>query len=143
MNKLRSILYISSAIEAPSYDQMTNLLHRARERNAENDITGVLLLVDSNFMQYIEGYEENLNDIFQIIKNDPLHKGIIEIVNESIPFRLFADWNMAFATTDFKGFTEPDQYETILHPKLCKSNINSSDISGLLNNFWNSHRTFK
>ena len=142
MNNLRSILYISSAVHPPSYEQMRHLLHKARERNAINDITGILLLVDSNFMQYIEGPEQNLNNIYQIIKNDTLHKGIIEIFNEPIRSRLCSNWNMAFDSTDFKGFTDPDQYHSILHPNLIKADVDSADIYGLLNNFWNSHRSF-
>jgi hypothetical protein len=142
MDELHSILYISSAVNPPSYDQIIHLLTRARERNAAKDITGILLLVDSNFMQYIEGPEQNLKEVFEIIKKDPMHKGIIEIVNEPIQSRIYFGWNMAFASPDFKSFTDPEQYQTLLHPTLTKPHVNPTDIAGLLNHFWNSYRNF-
>jgi hypothetical protein len=140
MKTLRSILYVSAAVRPPSYDEVMHLLNRARERNAEHSVTGILLLVDSSFMQYIEGPEHSLNAIFQVIKDDPMHKSIFEIVNEPIAERLYSEWNMAFVTTDFKAFTDSDQYNSLLSPKLAKSDVNPTDIAGLLNKFWNRYR---
>lgn len=142
MDHLHSILYISSAVRPPSLNQISHLLTRARERNSEKGITGVLLLVDSNFMQYLEGPKQSLDTIFEIIKNDPIHKDITEIINEPINARLYSGWNMAFASPDFKAFTDPDQYQNLLTPKLTHPEVHLAEVSGVLNHFWNSYRTF-
>lgn len=97
MKDLHAIVYVSSAVHVPSAAELERLLRRARERNAESEVTGLLLHHDGSFMQYIEGPRDALTVIFDIILKDPLHHRIIELMNEPVAAREFAGWSMAFS----------------------------------------------
>ena len=56
---LDSLVYVSSAVKLLRPEEIEYLLTRARERNEEYGITGVLLYIGGNFMQYIEGPADN------------------------------------------------------------------------------------
>jgi hypothetical protein len=46
-------------------------------------------------MQYIEGPPAGLDDVYDHIRKDPLHTGLIELCRETIPHRAFGGWAMA------------------------------------------------
>ena len=92
---LESIVYVSSATRLLSLDEIQHLLSRSRDRNLQHGVTGVLLYVGGNFMQYIEGPAAGLNVIYRIIQQDELHSGIIEVSREAVEQRQFGDWSMA------------------------------------------------
>ena len=103
-NDLESIVYVSSAGKLLNFDDIENLLKPARLRNQEYGITGVLLYIGGNFMQYLEGPANSLDVIYRIIEEDDHHNGIIQISREAIEERQFSDWSMAFQTRNTEGF---------------------------------------
>ena len=103
-SEMESIVYVSSAVRLLSLEEVGYLLARARERNGEYGVTGVLLYIGGNFMQYIEGPADSLDVIYKIIQDDKLHSGIILVSREAIEKRQFGDWSMAFQTREFEGY---------------------------------------
>ncbi|MEJ8568807.1 BLUF domain-containing protein [Elongatibacter sediminis] len=97
MPGLHAIVYVSSAVHLMQPDELEQLLARARRKNQKLGVTGLLLYCDGNFMQYIEGEEENLRKIFKTIQTDPRHQGLVKILDQPVNEREFADWNMGFA----------------------------------------------
>ena len=134
---LDSLVYVSSAVRLLRPDEIEYLLERARERNLEYGITGVLLYIGGNFMQYIEGPKDNLETIYQIILKDPLHKGIILVSREAIDHRQFGEWSMAFQTKDVKGFVGSAEEKKIIEEKLELDDEEPSSARIVLNSFWN------
>lgn len=55
MPALQTIAYVSSATRLFAEQQLESVQNEARGSNLENDITGVLLYSDGNFMQCLEG----------------------------------------------------------------------------------------
>ena len=51
---LKRINYISSFVQDMSYDEIEELAKQAAKKNAENDITGVLMVKGEVFFQIIE-----------------------------------------------------------------------------------------
>lgn len=94
MAQLHSLVYVSSATRTPQETDLQHLLQRARERNLQCGVTGVLLFDDGNFMQYIEGPPDGLAEVYRHIERDPLHSGIIELCRQVSGVRLFKDWLM-------------------------------------------------
>ena len=133
---LYSLVYVSSAVRLLSLEEISYLLKRARERNKEYGITGVLLYIGGNFMQYIEGPKDNLNMIYKIIREDDQHTGLILVSREAIENRLFGDWSMAYQTKDVEGYVgspgERKFIEMIL--ELPKDNPSTARI--VLHSFW-------
>jgi hypothetical protein len=97
---LRALVYVSTARHLLAPPELDHLLQAARARNRIEQVTGMLLYSDGNFMQYIEGPPQGLGTVYQIIRNDPLHHGLIELFNEPAPQREFAHWAMAFRSPD-------------------------------------------
>ncbi len=135
-SKLESIVYVSSAVRLLNLEEISHLLSRARERNEEYGVTGVLLYIGGNFMQYIEGPGESLDVIYKIIQEDKLHTGIILISREDIEDRQFGSWSMAFQTKEHEGYVGPPSEKELISIILEPPAGNSSSAQIVLRSFW-------
>ena len=133
---LESLVYVSSAVKLLSHDEIEHLLKRARERNKEYGITGILLHNDGNFMQYLEGPKDNLDTIYKIIREDTRHTGLILISRETIKSRQFSDWTMGFLTKGGEDFVDSPNERKLIEMKLELPSENPSTAQIVLNGFW-------
>jgi len=133
---LDSIVYVSSAVRLLSLEEITYLLKRARERNKEYGITGVLLYIGGNFMQYIEGPKDNLEFIYKIIREDEQHTGLILVSREAIQSRQFGDWSMAYQTRDVEGYVGSPGERQLIEIILELPDDNPSTAQIVLHSFW-------
>ena len=134
---LDSLVYVSSAVRPLNPEEISYLLNRARARNREYDITGVLLYISSNFMQYLEGPKDNLDIIYKIIQEDDQHTGIILLDRESIERRQFGDWSMAYQTVDVEGYVGSPSERKLIEMLLEYPEVKPSPARIVLNSFWN------
>ena len=72
------------------------LLFYAREKNKRLAITGVLLLIQGKFIQYIEGYEEDIDSVYESIKIDTRHNDLLLLDSGYIDKRQYTNWSMAY-----------------------------------------------
>ena len=135
-SSLESIVYVSSAVRLLNIDDIAHLLTRARERNKEYGITGVLLYIGGNFMQYIEGPRDSLDHIYKIIRKAKQHTGIIMISRESIENRQFANWSMGFQTKEVEGYVGSPSENQLIEMILEPIDDNSSPARVVLHSFW-------
>ena len=133
---LDSLVYVSSAVRLLSFDEIGYLLKRARERNEENGITGVLLYIGGNFMQYLEGPKDNLDVIYKIIQEDNQHTCMILVSREAIEERQFSDWSMGFQTREVEGYVGSPGEKKLIEMILELPNDNSSTARIVLHSFW-------
>ncbi len=92
---LKRIHYISSFAQDLSDDEIEDIARQATKKNAEDEITGVLMAKGDVFFQIIEGPEENIDRLFTNILKDPRHEKIITLgIQIGDLKRLFPDWNM-------------------------------------------------
>lgn len=133
---LDSLVYVSSAVRLLNLEEIEYLLKRARERNKEYGITGVLLYVGGNFMQYIEGPKDNLDIIYKIIQEDDQHTGLILVSREAIESRQFGDWSMAYQTKDVEGYVGSPSERKLIEMILELPNDNPSSARIVLLGFW-------
>jgi len=76
------------------YDQLTDILRLAVDRNAERGLTGVLCYSGGIFVQALEGDRAVVNRLYNSIAHDPRH-GECQILDaSSITTRDFAEWSM-------------------------------------------------
>ncbi len=110
-----SITYLSSATSLMSPDQLVDMLHAIRPRNAERGVTGMLLYSGGNIIQTLEGPDDAVLATYGAITADPRHKGLIEIFRDPVEERSFPDWSMGFsnlrgvdadAVEGFNGFLQ-------------------------------------
>ncbi|WP_101758151.1 BLUF domain-containing protein [Oceanicoccus sp. KOV_DT_Chl] len=109
MEKLIHIIYVSASKEIFGEYELIRLLESIRTRNKKHNITGMLLYNDGNIMQLIEGAEADVSQLFENIKSDERHTGIIEMVRDEISERTFTEWSMSYKNiTDIyvEGFSD-------------------------------------
>jgi hypothetical protein len=90
---LSQYLYISTA-PTLSRDEVNSILASSERNNPVWDITGLLLYNGRNFLQLLEGEEENLVSLMLRITEDPRHSGITLLDRRNIDERACPDWAM-------------------------------------------------
>lgn len=136
MSDLNALVYVSSAVGELSHGEIDHLLTRARERNLECSITGLLLFIGGNFMQYLEGLSDELELIYKIIKEDPMHKNLIKIMHRPIESRDFSHWSMAYCTKGSAVAVGDYNDQAILNGKLGRASYKETPARTLLHDFW-------
>jgi hypothetical protein len=117
---LKSFVYVSSATRLMTQPELTELLRQARQNNARDQITGMLLYKDGNFMQAFEGEEEKVTRLHDKILTDPRHRNIITLLRESLEERRFGIWSMAFQNVDLLGEDERASFSPFLSQPFAK-----------------------
>jgi hypothetical protein len=112
---MRCIAYISEPIFLTNQvlvpSNLSSIYHCARINNAKHNITGVLSYRDGLYFQVIEGDEENVTSLYNIITRDERHSNLQPILNISSTERCFPKWPMKIlmatnADPYFQGFVE-------------------------------------
>ncbi|MGJ0516461.1 MAG: phosphate-starvation-inducible PsiE family protein [Methylomicrobium sp.] len=88
--------YISTATRPMTTDDLTDILRVARARNADKGITGMLLYSNGTFVQVLEGEEDDLNALLEVIKHDSRHTALHVLEKKQIARREYPDWTMGF-----------------------------------------------
>lgn len=99
MEDLVSLVYFSHACRRFDDAALLGLLRIARENNARDDVTGMLLYDDGNFIQALEGPRATVERTFARIAKNPEHAGIMTTRVIPIAQRQFGDWSMGFLTS--------------------------------------------
>ena len=96
MKPVHVIVYASSSTQLISNKQLEDILTISRKYNKRDNITGLLLYEDGNFLQVLEGPKSALDLTFKRITDNPLHKGIIPLLSRTFPSRSFNAWSMGY-----------------------------------------------
>ena len=96
------IIYMSSATKKLNEEEINSLLVKSRHYNIENNITGVLLYIEGDFLQVLEGKKEVLLELFEKIKKDTRNKVIIVVQEKEKENRDFPDWAMGFHSSTYE-----------------------------------------
>jgi hypothetical protein len=101
MSNLYHLAYISKNTISGSLleieTQIRQILDVAGRNNPSKGITGALLYSGGYFCQVIEGPEEPLEELYEVIQMDPRHGEVTVLHFEPIAKRGFNEWAMAFA----------------------------------------------
>lgn len=113
-----SLVYVSSAKELFSDDDLKTLLQKSREKNHRLDLTGMLLYKDGNFMQLLEGPEDVVMSLYSVIERDARHRGVLIVLRREIQERVFPDWSMGFKNLDDSSLTDLPGYSSFMNEPL-------------------------
>src|ERR1700722_5491203 len=100
MKQLIRCIYASLAVPNFKEDELPLLLERARHFNALHSLTGMLLYIEGNFFQVLEGEAEAVDALYTGIMRDPRHTRVTLIIREPIAQRDFSEWTMGFSVVD-------------------------------------------
>lgn len=107
------IIYLSAGAKWFSEEELEELLKLSKTNNRRNNITGLLLYGDGNFIQLLEGEEEDVMRTYRRISLDKRHGGITPIASGQLTERNFPEWEMGFkpmnsiSLAPFKGYFDP------------------------------------
>lgn len=87
---------MSSQSQVLRNQDIESMLFQIREKNKRLAITGVLLLIQGKFVQYIEGKSAEIDKVYDSIKHDPRHNELLLLDSGKIEKRQFKDWSMAY-----------------------------------------------
>ena len=110
------LIYHSIAKPGIGYQQLKEILLSAEKHNQHNEITGVLLYGEGQFIQLLEGTRENLTRTFLKISQDFRHRDATLVDFVEIAMRDFPEWTMklikwpenkpeSYVSANFDAFT--------------------------------------
>jgi hypothetical protein len=97
MGKTIHCIYSSKATAQFEERELPQLLQVSRANNAAVGVTGMLLYIERNFFQVLEGDEAAVDAIFSRLSGDPRHGRVTRIIREPIFERDFPEWTMGYA----------------------------------------------
>lgn len=137
---LQSFVYCSTATRDIGVPQLWPLLKKARVRNAQLGITGVLLYANGHFAQCLEGRAQDIDRIYAHVQRDAMHQTLISLVREDIDRRRFEQWTMGFGAVQTVAFGDPWSADQIA-PSQMQALLNGNTRSQrMLRAFWDQHR---
>jgi hypothetical protein len=102
-----SLVYSSTTDHDWSQDELVGLLEWSRLWNATYGVTGLLLYRDCAFMQFLEGDEPTVRQLFANIRADRRHQDVDLMWTNDTERRRFLDWSMAFRELGNHPVSEP------------------------------------
>ena len=90
------LTYVSWSTYLLPYEELVELLIKARARNEDKGITGMLIYKNETFIQVLEGERRTVVELFREIEKDPRHRNPVVVSAGEIEQRNFPDWSMGF-----------------------------------------------
>lgn len=89
------ILVYKSRVQAEiSASELYQLVKSASQKNAANNISGVLLFDGDYFLQYLEGPDHEVESLYETIATDTRHRHVVKLMEDHSPTRRFGVWSM-------------------------------------------------
>jgi len=114
---LYELIYRSNAKTGMTEEDIQNILNTARGFNEAHNITGCLLFNNNQFLQLLEGEFNVLMELYERIKKDDRHTGLVLLHMRETDYRVYPNWTMAYqsmAPNEVKkqvGITEFTEFE--------------------------------
>lgn len=132
------IIYLSSAVNPMNDFELDELLLKAKNNNLRNNISGILLYIDGDFLQVLEGEKQNVIALFEKIKHDPRHQSILTVIEGKIQNRQFKDWSMDYKSTKYHEINEIEDLENFDRKTLFETG--GKTVMIFLKTFLDSHK---
>lgn len=106
-----AICYVSNKDKNLDHQQVKELLDFCHLQNERLGIKGVFLYSEGNFFQILEGEKDVVLKIFEKIKKDSRHYGIIQIIGRDITQGSCDGYKVDILNNNVKnGYRIPDAY---------------------------------
>ena len=115
---LKSLTYTSHASLDLDAADVERIQRTARELNALDGTTGLLIFNGTHFLQVIEGTPEAIDDLVERLRRDPRHHGLEIRDQRSIEERSFPSWSMELVHVSSDYFEAQDRLSRCLPESL-------------------------
>ncbi|NER18311.1 BLUF domain-containing protein [Spongiivirga citrea] len=113
---IHSLCYFSTADSSLGTNDFEELFEYVVTKNTSQEITGVLVYGQGNFMQIMEGPKKKIISIFNRIKEDNRHHNVIKVIEKDYPDRIFGKYDYGFKVVkDLTSLKELKNYITLLN----------------------------
>lgn len=92
------IVYLSSSSGLLTDEDLARILTQSRHKNRARGITGILLYLNGCIIQVLEGQQEEVKALYEVINRDPQHTQVTKLYSGFVEHRSFADWSMGYKT---------------------------------------------
>jgi hypothetical protein len=124
---MHHLIYLSRATAPFSDEQLQNLLQECRQHNAAQEVTGMLLYGNEQFLQVLEGERGRVQALYARIYQDPRHRDVTLFAEKQIDARAFPDWSMAYHPVNPAQFLEFANYVSPQDVQLEHPNLSQAD----------------
>jgi hypothetical protein len=100
------LIYTSQSTFEITEKVLLDILTKAQINNFNHQISGLLILFNSNYIQLIEGNKKDVTDLFNRIKNDSRHKNIRVLIETDSLDRDLPTWFMGVCVIGENYLTE-------------------------------------
>jgi len=94
--ELAYLIYKSVPMTNISETNLLEITEQSKANNAENEITGILLYGNNQFIQVLEGAEKDIDALYQKLLTDKRQSDLIIINKGWLISRYFPTWSMGF-----------------------------------------------
>lgn len=122
---LTTLIYRSQLSLTCTSAALSALVEQARIRNTEQGISGILLSRGRDVLQILEGTEQRVVALFNTIRADDRHTGVVELMRDYGPRRRFEDVGMLLFDLDVQ--TPKAVLASVLHYSKLESYLTSED----------------
>jgi hypothetical protein len=129
------LAYVSTAHGDITSEVLQDILESAIENNRSASVTGFMLFNGNNFLQLLEGPQENVEGIMAKICKDKRHRSIIVILREKSVSREFENNPMLLQTVRSSASRPPDGIQVTDDVSLYLPSSLSPHFRNLLQNF--------
>ncbi len=121
------LIYISAATVEFTTQDLTSLLAKAREKNAKVDVSGMLIYHEGSFFQVLEGPEDEVYRIYDMIEYDDRHDDVKLLLKSYVDKRSFENWSMGFVNTDRELFQQISGFSDFFKPGFAVPDMRDAD----------------
>ncbi|MEM7297450.1 MAG: BLUF domain-containing protein [Bacteroidota bacterium] len=118
-------IYTSRPRQPMSKKLLDEITEVSNKNNVPRNVTGMLLALENRYLQYLEGDELEVEELFEKIKNDGRHHEVMRWVKGFTSEPVFKGWSMGSwmlsndeiesltAVKDLKDFIDDPQNQTL------------------------------
>lgn len=122
---LSTLIYRSRLSRTFDPALLAGMVDRARARNVELQLTGILIFDGSHFLQVLEGVPESVDRLYEVICRDPRHDNVVELLRDYAAKRRFN--NMGMALFDLRTEKPGAVLRAVIQTGALKYNLASDD----------------
>jgi hypothetical protein len=105
---LKSLTYTSLARLDLQASDLKDIHRSARESNALEGITGLLIFNGTHFLQIVEGAPQAIDELLERLREDPRHSAVEVRDTRIVEQRSFPDWSMELVRVSASYFEAKD-----------------------------------
>ena len=105
MKKLHRLVYTSVRNTTCTDEEIDKIISSCKKNNPHRNITGILMYSKKRFIQYLEGSKDELTELYELIKTDTRHSGVMLRDISTIDERRFPSWHMGYKNVDSVAYS--------------------------------------